>query len=311
MSIARESGGNEVKKAIVTGGMGFIGRNLVRELHQQGVYVIVVDKYLGDAADDAMTRYIYCELSDIRSLPELIPDRDIDIVFHLAWQGVADADAGNYGVQLANVQAVLDLLDAAKQMQIPSFLGAGSLHEIEGKIEMKAQKPICNPRFAYKAAKLAAHGFAKAKAGENGIRFLWPLITNTYGYGDRSNRLINYFIRSVQSGQSPSLSAGEQTYDFVYISDLAHALYLIGEKGEDGKDYMIGSGRLCPLRQWLEEAGKVINPEIKLGFGEIKSNVIYIPAEKFQYDSLFKIGFEPNISFEEGVKLTAQWLSDQ
>lgn len=298
-----------MKKAIVTGGMGFIGGWLVRELHKQGVYVMIVDKYLGDAVDDENTRHIRCELSEINKLPELIPERDIDIIFHLAWQGVADADAGNYTVQLANVQAALDLIDVAVQMQIPSFLGARSLHEIEGKIEMDAQKPISNPRFAYKAAKSAAHCLAKAKAGENGIRFLWPLITNTYGYGDRSNRLINYFIRCVQSGKTPSLSKGEQTYDFVYISDLAHALYLIGEKGIDGKDYMIGSGTLRPLKQWLEEAGRTIDPEVPLGFGEIKSNVVSVPEENFQYESLFEdTGFVPEISFAEGVRLTAQWL---
>ena len=138
-----------MKKAIVTGGMGFIGGWLVRELHKQGVSVIIVDKYLGDAVDDENTRHIRCALSEINQLPELIPDRDIDIIFHLAWQGVADSDAGNYSVQLANVQATLDLVGVAKQMQIPSFLGAGSLHEIERRIEMDAQKPICNPRFAY------------------------------------------------------------------------------------------------------------------------------------------------------------------
>lgn len=301
-----------MKKAIVTGGMGFIGSNLVRELHKQDVYVIIVDKFIGDAVDDDTTRYIRCELSEIKQLPELVSDRDIDIVFHLAWQGVADADSGNYAVQLANVQAALDLIDAAKQMQIPSFLGAGSLHEIEARIEMKAEKPICNPRFAYKAAKYAAHGLAKAKAGENGIRFLWPLITNTFGYGDRSNRLINYFIRSVQSGQSPSLSAGKQIYDFIYITDLAHAIYLVGEKGIDGKDYMLGSGNLRPLRAWLEEAGDVIDPSVSLGFGDIQSNVISVPEEDFRYQSLFKdTGFSPDVSFTDGVRLTAKWLLER
>ena len=215
-------------------------------------------------------------------------------------------------MQIANVQAAVDLIGVAKQMGIPSFLGAGSLHEIEGKIEMEAQKPICNPRFAYKAAKYAAHCLAKAKAGENGIRFLWPIITNTYGYGDRSNRLINYFIRSVQSGTAPALSKGEQIYDFIYISDLAHALYLLGEKGIDERDYMIGSGTLRPLKQWLEEAGRTIDPKLPLGFGEITSNVVSIPAEAFRYESLFKdTGFAPEIPFAEGVRLTAQWLSQR
>lgn len=298
-----------MKKAIVTGGMGFIGGWLVRELHKQGVYVIIVDKYLNNAVDNDNTRHICCALSEMNRLPELVPDRDIDIVFHLAWQGVADADAGNYSVQLANAQAAVDLVGVAKQMQIPSFLGAGSLHEIECKIEMEAQKPICNPRFAYKAAKYAAHCLAKAKAGENGIRFLWPIITNTFGSRDRSNRLINYFIRSVQNGVSPALSAGEQIYDFIYISDLVHALYLIGEKGVNGRDYMIGSGTLRPLKQWLMEAGRTIDPKVPLGFGEIKSNVVSVPAEEFRYKSLFNdTGFLPEIPFAEGVRLTAQWL---
>lgn len=298
-----------MKKAIVTGGMGFIGSWLVRELHKQGVSVIVVDKSVGAAIDTEDTRYISCSLSEIQRLPEQISDRDIDIVFHLAWQGVADADAGNYAVQLANIEAATKLVDVAAQMQIPAFLGAGSLHEIEGRIEMSNEQPICNPRFAYKAAKYAAHCFAKAKAGERGIRFLWPLITNTYGWGDHSNRLINYFIRTLQAGQSPNLSAGEQVYDFVYISDLAHALYLIGENGIDGRDYMIGSGTLKPLRHWLEEAGRVINPTIPLGFGRLVSNVISVPKEAFCYASLFKdTGFVPQVSFVDGIRQTADWL---
>ena len=70
----------------------------------------------------------------------------------------------------------------------------------------------------------------KAKSGNVGIRFFWPLI-NTYGEGEKSTRLINTTIRKIVLGEEPALSNGNQYYDFVHVEDVAHALYLIAEKG--------------------------------------------------------------------------------
>lgn len=144
-------------------------------------------------------------------------------------------------IQEQNLQSTLDLIDAMHIMKIGCFIGCGSMHEAESLVEMNEDKVISNLGYMYKATKTAAHWIGKAKCGTYGIRFFWPLI-NTYGEEEKSARLVNTIIRKVLNGESPDLSAGNQYYDFVHVSDVARALILIAEKGVDGTNYTIGSG---------------------------------------------------------------------
>lgn len=305
-----------MKKAIVTGSTGFIGRFVVRELVKQGVLVYAMvwpDASHANVLPEGVKPFI-CSLSGIRELPRIIEDRDIDAVFHIAWQGVSDSDARCQEVQIQNLVSTLDLIDAMREMGIGTIIGCGSLHEVEALVEMDQDKTVNNLVLYYKAAKTAAHWMGKAKAGSYGIRFFWPLI-NTYGEEERSARLANTIIRKIYKGVSPDLSAGEQFYDFVHVSDVAHALYLIAEKGVDGTNYTIGSGEAKKLKEFLKVVGKVANEingsDIPLGFGKITSNVISLPIETFDVTKLKRdTGFEPKVSFEEGIRRTALWIRE-
>lgn len=308
-----------MKKSIVTGSTGFIGRFLVRELIQNDIEVFAVDRAGANwnSLDDLPIHKIECDLSNVYELPGMISDNDVDCVFHIAWQGVSNADARSYDVQLKNVRATLELIDAAHQMNIPSFLMTGSIHEFEAKIEMASCMPVSNLGNMYKTAKLAAHWMGKALAGNYGIRFLCPLIINAYGEQENSARLINSFARKILRGESPDLSEGTQLYDFVHVSDIAHALYLVAEKGIDGKDYIIGSGNAKPLKDFLTEAGDIVNEikggeRISLGFGKHKGKAISLPKEAFDTSNLVEdTGFQPQISFKDGIKRTVEWIINE
>lgn len=305
-----------MKKAIVTGATGFIGKFLVRELVKQQVEVIAVVREHSKSLkvlDNLPVRIVECNIADYTTFPALIPDRDIDVVFHIAWQGVSDQDARNQEIQMQNLKSTLDLIDAMDKMQIGTFVGCGSMHEAEAMIEMAEDKVISNLGYMYKSAKTSAHWMGKAKAGAYGIHFFWPLI-NTYGEEERSARLVNTVIRKILNGESPALSAGTQFYDFVHVSDVARAMYLIAEKGVDGTNYTIGSGDAKPLKEFLEIVGRVANhlhggEEVPLGFGKVTSNVISLPIETFDVEKLKRdTGFEPLVSFEDGVERTARWI---
>lgn len=307
-----------MKKAIVTGATGFIGKFLVRELINQNVEVIAVvrqgTKNL-NTINALPVKIVECNIADYHMLPDIIADRDIDVVFHIAWQGVSDLDARNEAIQMQNLQSTLDLIDAMYIMKIGCFIGCGSMHEAESLVEMSEDKVISNLGYMYKATKTAAHWMGKAKCGAYGIRFFWPLI-NTYGEEERSARLVNTIIRKVLHGESPDLSAGNQYYDFVHVSDVARALILIAEKGVDGTNYTIGSGDAKPLKEFLKVVGQVANDlhsgePVKLGFGKITSNVISLPITTFDVTKLYKdTGFKPLISFREGIERTARWIKE-
>lgn len=307
-----------MKKVIVTGATGFIGKFLVKELVKQNIETIAVvrigTKNLETIAD-LPVKIIECNIVDYKSLPLLIEDRDIDAVFHVAWQGVSDMNARSQKIQMQNLQSTLDLIDVIYEMNIRTFVGCGSMHEAESLVEMAEDKVISNLGYMYKAAKTAAHWIGKAKCGMYGIRFFWPLI-NTYGEGERSTRLINTIIRNIFKGESPDLSAGEQFYDFVHVSDVARALILIADKGVDGTNYTIGSGEAKPLKEFLVIVGEVANrlngnTDIPLRFGKITSNVVYLPLETFDVTKLKEdTGFVPLVSFEEGIRRTASWIKE-
>lgn len=306
-----------MKKAIVTGATGFIGRFVIRELIKQGVEVYAMVRPGSSHAcvlPDCVKPFI-CSLADIKTLPSIIKVRDIDTVFHIAWQGVSGSDARCQEVQIQNLISTLDLIDAMHEMGIGTIVGCGSLHEVEALVEMGQDKVVNNLGLYYKGAKTAAHWMGKAKAGSYGIRFFWPLI-NTYGEEEHSERLLNTVIRKIFKGESPELSAGEQYYDFVHVSDVAHALYLIAEKGIDGTNYAIGSGDAKPLKEYLKVVGVVANQlkggtQIPLGFGKITSNVISLPKETFDVSKLNRdTGFVATVPFESGVERTARWIQE-
>lgn len=308
-----------MRKAIVTGATGFIGKFLVRELVREQVETIAVVRS-GSKSISSLNNLpvgiVECDLADLRMLPEIIRDRDIDTVFHAAWQGVSGEDARDQNIQLQNLRSTLDLIDAMHEMSIGTLVGCGSIHEVEAAVEAAEDKVMSNLNYMYKASKTAAHWMGKVKAGNYGIRFFWPLIINAYGEEEHSARLINSVIRKIYEGISPALSAGDQYYDFVHVSDVAYALRLIAEKGVDGTNYVIGSGDVRPLKEFLKIVGKTANglkggTDVPLGFGEITGNVISMPKETFDIRKLqFDTGFMPGIPFEEGIERTARWIMD-
>lgn len=305
-----------MKKVIVTGATGFIGKFLVRELTARKIETIAVvrenTKNMNNLAS-LPVRIIPCNISNMNTLPKLISDRDIDVVFHTAWQGVSDMDARNSVIQMQNLQSTLDLIDAIQEMGIGTFVGAGSIHEAEAVVEMSENKVISNMGYMYKVSKTAAHWMSKAKAGSYGIRFFWPLI-NTYGEEEYSSRLINTVIRKIFNGISPELSSGNQYYDFVHVTDVAKALCLIADKGVNGTNYMIGSGSPKPLKEFLTVVGKIANTlngntRVPLGFGKITDNVVFLPESIFDTTLLKQdTGFIPSLSFEQGIERTARWI---
>lgn len=308
--------GEGMKKAIVTGATGFIGYNLVKVLKEENIEIIALVRKNSKSVEklcDEKIRVVECDMLDYKDLPSLIIDRDIDCVFHTAWQGVSDSDARNSDIQIKNVRYTLDLIESMQLIGIKTLVGCGSIHEQEAIVEMEENRVSGNLGLMYKTAKTAAHWMGKAKCGSNGIRFFWPLI-NTYGEGERSARLINTVIRKIYNGEKPSLSSGKQYYDFVHVSDVARALYLIGDRGVDGTNYVITSGNAKPLKLFLKEVGHIANEvnggtQIPLGFGEKTDNVISLPKKIFK-DKKLKIdtGFEPKVSFEEGIRRTAIWI---
>lgn len=301
-----------MKKVIVTGATGFIGSYVVKELVAHGIEVIaVIRKQAADVKqlNNKMVTVVRCDMNEYEYLPKLIQQESIDILYHFSWQGVYGDDLRNEQIQLENVQATLKLIDVCAKMNIPRFIGAGSIHEIEGLLECYSNNWTDNLNLMYKTAKLTAHNMARAKAGKLGIEFIWPIITNTYGVGEKSSRLIVSVIRQLVNNQIPKLTKAEQLYDFIYITDLANAFYQLGDKGINQENYIIGSGNPKPLKEYLIQCRDIVNKDRELGFGLHDGTSIYVPEQYFDITTLKRdIDFNLRVPFDLGIRKTLEYI---
>lgn len=304
-----------MKTAVVTGASGFVGSYLVKELvaNDYHVYAMVRPGTLNSNRLEGVKSLtlVPCDLKNLESLPKYISG-STDYFFHLAWCGVSGTDQSNYEIQLDNVHASLLAMDVAKQLGCTRFVGAGSIAEFECKKELEQCTEIRNQSNSYKVAKLAAHYYCKLKASSIGMDFLWPHLTNAYGAGEFSARLVNSVIRKLLRGEEPILTKADQLYDFIYVTDAARAFRLVAEKGISYQRYIIGSGKVQLLRNYLEELRDVVSPDASLGFNKHPYTGVYLDQKELFSETLYRdTGFLTDVSFGEGIRLTTQSICEQ
>lgn len=303
-----------MKKVIVTGANGFVGTVVCKELVNQGIEVIAIVRDKNACIDTILNlqgiRIVYCDFSNFSSLSELVLDRDIDALYHFAWVGSAGSLRGDADVQLKNVQYTCDTVKACAAMGCKRFIFASSIMEYEIIATMEtATTPDINT--LYCSAKVAADYMARTLAGKLGIDYIRAVISNIYGPGEMSPRLINTSIRKMLNGEHCAFSAGEQTYDFIYITDAAKSFVAIGKKGIANKTYYIGSQNPKPLKEFLLTLRDCVNPSIKIGLGELPFNGVSLSYKEFDINAVKNdTGFIPEVSFKEGVKKTIAWIKE-
>lgn len=298
-----------MKKAIVTGANGFVGTAVCKELSERGVEVIAVVRH-PDEVISSIARIVYSDLSDFRKLAELIPDRDIDVLYHFAWVGSAGSLRGDADVQMRNVQYTCDTIKVCAELCCKRFVFASSImeYEIEAIMSTEATPGI---NTLYCSAKVAADYMARTIAGSLGVDYIRAVISNIYGPGELSPRLINTSIRKMLKGERCAFSAGEQLYDFIYVTDAAKTFEAIGEKGISNRTYYIGSQNPRPLKEFLRELRDCVDPSIEIGLGEIPFNGVSLTYKEFDINAVKNdTGYVPETTFSDGIKNTVAWIQE-
>ncbi len=301
------------KKIVITGPTGVIGMALIEKCIENDCFVLAVchkeSKRVQVIPRCSNVRIVELNLDEIDKLPDMVDSHDYDVFFHLGWDGTFGNGRNNVDGQLKNVQYTLDAVAAAKNLGCKRFLGVGSQAEYG-----RCDKPLnsCMPAFpenGYGMAKLCAGQMSRIKCEQFGMEHVWARVLSVYGPYDGKNTMIMSTIEKLLQGKKPSLTAGEQIWDYLYNADAARMLFGLAEHGISGRVYCIGSGTGRRLSEYMEELRNQIDPTLPLGLGDIsygRNPVMYLVADITEV--VKDTGITPETSFTQGIAKTIHWV---
>ena len=295
-----------MKRAVITGATGAIGTALVEELVSNGIEVLVLcregSKRNVQIPDSKLVSRKYCALNELATIQN-DTGKTYDVFYHFAWDGTTGVTRNDMYRQNQNVRYALDAVAAAKRFGCHTFIGAGSQAEY-GRVEgvLKPNTPVF-PEIGYGMGKLCAGQMTREYTHQLGMKHIWTRILSIYGPNDGAQSMVMSTINKLRNGEVPEFTKGEQLWDYLYSGDAANAFRLLGEKGHDGKVYVLGSGHAEPLAVYIEKIHEIVAPNAEIRLGAIpysEKQVMHLEADITELKK--DTGWYPEVSFEDGVK---------
>ena len=311
------------KKAIVSGGGGFLGARLARNLLDSGYAVAAVGRRefseLPPARRDSLSgaHYISADLAHALDLERSLQmagfeGDDVDYVFHLAWAGSTRLSDLDVAAQSANVSSTVDFYELSGRLGANRFVFAGTMEEAFALAYTRLDHTLdtkYNRHVIYALAKIAAAEALKVAYDDTKPDLLFAVNSHLMGRDDEKDSFLQVALRTFMRGDELVMSTGEQNFDVIHIDDCARAYRAIAERGRNGKSYWVGSGAAQSLRGYVEQMHSKY-PEVAIRFGELPYNDVRLELSTFDISTLVRdTGFEPQVSFIEAVEdLEASFL---
>ena len=307
---------------LVTGGAGFIGSELVRQLAARGERVQVVDNLVNGArenVEDVLSDRVSLMQLDVRDLDALRPAlRHVRVVYHLACLGVRHSVHSPHENHDVNATAALRLLAACREAGVDRFVYVSS-SEVYGTARwapMTEEHPTF-PCTVYGASKLAGECYARAYFRTYGYPTVIVRPFNTYGprshhEGDSGEVIPKFLLRCLAGKPMIVFGDGAQTRDFTYVSDTAAGILRAGEcDAAVGETINLGSGAEVAInelaRTIAEAAGR---PDAVIQHDAPRpGDVLRLCADTSVARA--RLGYAPAIPLVEGLQRLKAWYEAQ
>ncbi|CAN5643631.1 dTDP-glucose 4,6-dehydratase [soil metagenome] len=308
-------------EVLVTGGAGFIGSNFVRHALQahSDWRITTLDKltYAGrlenlrEVMDDPRHEFVKGDVADPAVAAPLV--QNSDLVVHFAAETHVDRSIMSAGDFITtDVYGTFVLLEAARQAPRLRRFVQISTDEVYGSVPRgsSTETDELRPRNPYSASKAGADRLAYSYWATYGVPVIITRASNNYGPNQFPEKVIPLFItNAIDDVPVPLYGDGLNERDWLHVVDHCRALDLLVEVGESGEVYNVGGGNEIPnvelTRRILRLVGK---PE------SLIRPVADRPGHDRRYSldtaKLRGLGWEPRVSFEEGLAETVQWYRE-
>ena len=290
-----------MKRVIVSGATGFVGRRFTEYLLRRGVEVAALDRRGSLTPLSASGKPSPAAVFDLTDGTET-QDGAYDAFYHFAWQGVNGPEKADPLIQTDNIRLTIECASLAKRIGCKKFLCAGTV--AERAVESLGHLEKTSGGMMYGAAKHSARLMLEAYCKSIGLDFVWMQFSNVYGPGNTTGNLVSYTLASLLNNVEASFGPAVQPYDFIYIDDLMEAICRLGECDTRDHFYFIGSGEPRPLKEYLQLIGRLLGKEHLIQIGKRPDDGIVYTYDMFDTQPLSAcIGQYTSTSFEEGIRL--------
>ena len=317
-----------MKKIIVTGGLGFIGSNLIDLLIKRKFKVINLDKItyssnfynVKEFQKSKKYKFIKCDIKD-KKLKNILFKYRPDCIFNLAAETHVDRSIDNPESFIqSNIVGVYNLLECFKEYskKNKSKLIHISTDEVYGDVltGRSSETYPYKPSSPYAASKAASDHLVSSYVRTYGISAIVTNCSNNYGPKQHPEKLIPKLIYNILNNKPlPIYGKGKNSREWIYVKDHCEALIKIFHKGKKGEFYNIGSNRnlnnLEVCKKLIKISKKLTNIGKKVKISFVKDR----PGHDIRYalnsnKIIKKLNWFPKTTFEKGISLTFNWYNN-
>src|SRR5690554_2385620 len=338
------------KTFLITGGAGFIGSAVVRELLNNTDHTVVnVDKltYAGNleslesVANNTRYTFIQADICDADAMNKALAKHQPDIIMHLAAESHVDRSIdGPAAFMETNIVGTYTLLEATraywKQLQQTHPEKAAhfrfhhiSTDEVYGDLphpddaenaakQLFSETTSYEPSSPYSASKASSDHLVRAWQRTYGQPTVITNCSNNYGPYHFPEKLIPLVILNALSGKPlPVYGAGDQIRDWLYVEDHARALVLVATEGKLGETYNIGGHNEKQNLEVVQEICRILDEIVprEQSYAKLITYVADRPGHDRRYaidasKIQNELGWQPQETFETGIRKTIQWYLD-